>query len=392
MPITRRAALLSAATLPLVARPARADAGPILFGWIPALTGSSSAPGVGFNRGVVFAADEINAAGGVKGRKIEVVARDTQGDPSKAVNAVQELINRQKVHAIWGPVNSGEALAITPIMAKANMPNIHPCVVDSLIDAKKFPNAFRTSTANAQWDNAAVGYALDILKIKDVAVITDTTGYGTSASAASVASIAKAGAKVTYKALIDSTQADVSADMLRARESGAKAIVLWSVSTGLMSRLINARGQMGWDVPIAGHPSLGSGEIAKLLDKKEYWENVFQVGFRNASYGADGRLPPNGQAFLEKIRGKIDLADTNFWWVAGGYDAVRLVAAAIETTGSTDADAIIGHWNTLDHYPGAYGTYHFTATDHNGFPSNEVVMSKANSFRNGTFALAPGYT
>ena len=395
MAIKRRDFVLAStgalATAAILGRPALADSAPILFGQIPALTGSSSAPGVGFNRGVEYAAAEINAAGGVKGRKIEVITRDTQGDPSKAVNAVMELINRQKVHAIWGPVNSGEALATTAPMAKAFMPNIHPCVVDTLINPEKYPNAFRTATANAQWDGAAVGYLTKIVKAQKVAVVTDTTGYGTTANAASVASLGKAGIEVSYKALIDSNQADVSADMLRARNSGATAILMWTVSTGLMSRVINARGDMGWDIPIVGHPSLGSGEIAALLEKKAYWDNVFQVGFRNASYGEDGKLPARSQAFLDKIKGSIRLDDTNFWWVSGGYDAVRLVADAVAATGSSDAKDIVAHWNTLDHYPGIYGTYHFTPTEHNGFPSDEVVMSRANSNKNGTFALAPGY-
>src|SRR6201986_3340577 len=95
-------------------RPAIAQSEPIKIGWLAAMTGPSSAPTVGFNRGVIFAVDAINAAGGVKGRKIEVITRDTQGDPTKAVNATQELISQLKVHAIWGPVNSGESLAVTP--------------------------------------------------------------------------------------------------------------------------------------------------------------------------------------------------------------------------------------------------------------------------------------
>src|SRR3954470_16315447 len=123
--------------------PAIAQAEPIKIGCLAAMTGPSSAPTLGFNRGVIFAADAINAAGGVKGRKIEIVMRDTQGDPTKAVTATQELISQVKVHPIWGPLNSGEARAVTPIIARAKMPQIHPCVVETLIDTKKFPNAFR---------------------------------------------------------------------------------------------------------------------------------------------------------------------------------------------------------------------------------------------------------
>src|SRR5580700_3826323 len=148
MAISRRNVLLgSAGVLGTAAfsfpKPAIAQSEPIKIGFLAAMTGPSSAPTIGFNRGVVFAADAINAAGGVKGRKIEIVTRDTQGDPTKAVNATQDMISQAKVHAIWGPTNSGESLAVTPIMARAKMPNIHPCVVTSLIDTKKFPNAFR---------------------------------------------------------------------------------------------------------------------------------------------------------------------------------------------------------------------------------------------------------
>ncbi len=236
MLITRRGAMLGSAASLLgatLARPALADSGPILIGWLAALTGPSSAPAIGFDRGVKFAADEINAAGGVKGRKIEIVTRDTQGDPTKAVNAAQDMIGRQKVSAIWGPTNSGEALATNAVMSRAKMANIHPCVVDSLIDPAKYPNAFRIAPSNGQWDDAVRNYCLNVLKARDVAVVGDTTGYGVSAVAASVAAFKKDGANVVYQAQIDATQPDVTPDMLRMKNAGAKVLVVWSVATGM---------------------------------------------------------------------------------------------------------------------------------------------------------------
>ena len=133
MNIKRRGLLLGGTGLATasvfgLARPAIAASEPIRIGWLAALTGPSSAPGDRLQPRRVFAADAINAAGGVKGRKVEIVTRDTQGDPTKAVNATQEMISQLKVHAIWGPTNSGESLAVTAIMARAKMPNIHPCV------------------------------------------------------------------------------------------------------------------------------------------------------------------------------------------------------------------------------------------------------------------------
>lgn len=393
MQLTRRdfaIGSVATASAASIASPVFAQAEPIRIGWLAALTGPSSAPAVGFNRGVIFAADAINAAGGVKGRKIEIVTRDTQGDPTKAVNATQEMISQAKVHAIWGPTNSGESLAVTPIMARAKMPNIHPCVVDTLIDEQKFPNAFRMTPSNTQWDDAVRNYCTKIVKAKKVAVIGDTTGYGVSAAKASAAAFVKDGVEVVYLANIDSTQPDMTPDMLRAKTAGAEAIVVWSVSTGMDARMFNTRAALNWDVSFVGHPSMSSGEIAKLIDKPANWEKVYAIGYRSCSYGDDGKLPPRTQELLERLKGKVDLSDTLLWWVANAIDAVNLIAKAVEA-GSTSNDDIIKYWNSLSKYPGYFGEYSWSPTNHNGFPINELVMSAANSAKDGTFKLAPGY-
>jgi branched-chain amino acid transport system substrate-binding protein len=398
MAISRRNVLLgSAGVLGTAAfsfpKPAIAQSEPIKIGFLAAMTGPSSAPTIGFNRGVVFAVDAINAAGGVKGRKLEVITRDTQGDPTKAVNATQELISQAKVHAIWGPFNSGEALATTPIMARGKMPNLHPCVVETLIDTAKFPNAFRLAPSNSQWDDAVRNYCLNILKAKKVAVIGDTTGYGVTAVGASVAAFKKDGADVVYQANIDSTQADMTPDMLRAKNAGTEVIVVWSVSTGMEARMFNTRAAMNWDVSFVGHPSMASGELAGLVEKAANWKKVYAIGYKSCSYDAAGKLPAKSQDLVDRLlKANVAVNDTLLWWIAGGVDAVELIAKAIAESGSTDGEGLIKYWNTLSKYPGYFGTYTFTPTQHNGYPTEEIVMSEASTAKNGTFALAPGYT
>jgi len=398
MAISRRDVLLgSAGALGAASfsfpKPAIAQSEPIKIGFPAAMTGPSSAPTIGFNRGVVFAVDAINAGGGVKGRKIEVITRDTQGDPTKAVNATQELISQAKVHAMWGPFNSGEALATTPIMARAKMPNLHPCVVETLIDPVKFPNAFRLAPSNSQWDDAVRNYCLNILKAKKVAVIGDTTGYGVTAVGASVAAFKKDGADVVYQANIDATQPDLTPDMLRAKNAGAEVIVVWSVTTGMEARMFNTRAAMNWDVSFVGHPSLSSGEIAGLVEKPANWEKVYAIGYKSCSYDAAGKLPAKTQDLVDRLtKAKVAMNDTLLWWIAGGVDAIELFAKAVETSGSTDGAGIIAYLNSLAKYPGYFGNYTFTPTQHNGYLTEEVVMSEARSAKNGTFALAPGYT
>jgi branched-chain amino acid transport system substrate-binding protein len=386
------ASALSAATLSFP-KPAIAQSESIKIGCLAAMTGPSSAPTIGFNRGVYFAADAINAAGGVKRRKIEIVMRDTQGDPTKAVNATQELISQVKVHAIWGPLNSGEALATTPIMARARMLDIHPCVVESLIDNKKFPNAFRMAPSNSQWDDAVRNYCLNIVKAKKVAVIGDTTGYGVTAVGASVAAFKKDGADVVYQANVDSTQPDMTPDMLRAKNAGAEAIVVWSVSTGMEARMFNSRAAMNWDVPFVGHPSMSSGEIAGLVEKPANWKKVYAIGYKSCSYNTAGKLPAKSEELVARLlKANVVINDTLLWWIAGGIDAVELIAKAVAESGSTASEGTVKYLNTLSKYPGYFGTYTFTPTQHNGYPTDEIVMSEASTAKNGTFALAPGYT
>ncbi len=391
--VPRRAVLAAgvAGAALTIARPALAAPKPIRIGWLVALTGANSSPGIGFDRGIRFGVDEVNKAGGIGGRHLELITRDTQGDPTKAVNDVLAVINQDKIDVLLGPTNSGESLATEPVTARYKVPSLVYGVIDELIDPKKYPYFFRQLPSNRQWTQAAQHYVLDVLKAKRVAVIGDATGYGTATMQLAVAELKKAGADVTYSTLIDANQTDVTANLQKARDSRAEAMLLWSDSGGLNARLMNTRGDLGWDVPMVGHPAMGTGSVKSLLKKPEYWNKVYIVGYRSTSYAADGKLPARTQQFLAHLAGKVKLSDTTLWWVACGYDSVQLIKYAVAHGGSAKPDAIRGAWQSLKSYPGIYGDYSYTATDHNGYPTGEIVMNAANSFRNGAYALAPGY-
>jgi branched-chain amino acid transport system substrate-binding protein len=396
MPITRRrliagSAAGAAALGAGLARPAIAASEPIRIGWLPALTGPSSSSGIATNRGTILAVNEINAAGGVNGRQIELITRDTQSDPTKAVNAAVELMRQQKVHVIWGPGNSGEALAATPLIARTHVPHMDGCWADAVVDVEKYKLAFRCAPSNQQVGAAANHYVVDVLKITDVAVLGDTTGYGTASVEAYVPMLKAKGANVVYQGIVETSQPDLKPEMLRMRDAGAKVIMPWSVNAGLLSRIMNTRGQMGWDVPIAGQTALGSGQTKALLEKPEYWKNVCLINFRSCSYDEQGKLPARTAAFVERLHAaRIDSSDTLLSWIANGYDVPYLVAAAVQNAGS-EPDQMAGYWNTVKAYPGVFGDYTWSPQNHNGYPDAEVVMCQANSFRDGTFRLAPGY-
>jgi len=395
MSITRRQALLStgaAVAVAGIAKPAIAAKDPIQVGYLPALTGPSSSTGIGIKRGIQLAVKEINDAGGIDGRQVELITRDTQSDPTKAVNGAAELTRGQKVSVVFGPVNSGESLAVVPLLARTNTPQLHPCWVDTLTDPQKYPMCFRNAPTNQQIGAAANRYVLEVLKRKKVAVISDTTGYGTASVNAYVPMLKEKGAQVVYQGNVDAANPDLKPELLRMQSAGAEAIMPWSVNAGFLSRIINTRGQMGWDVPIVGQTTLGSGQTKDLLEKQDYWAKVYPNNFRPVCYAPGGKLTDRTVEFLGRLKSaKIDMGDTLLWWIALGYDSPRLIAQAMKAVG-TEPEAIVGHLNKLKGFGGVYGDISFSPEQHNGYPDEQVVMVEANSLKEGAFNLAPGYS
>jgi branched-chain amino acid transport system substrate-binding protein len=371
---------------------AQTSAPPIKIGWLVALTGPNSSPGIGFDRGIKYAVEEINQAGGIKGRQLEVVTRDTQGDPTKAVNAALELMNREKVDFMVGPTNSGEGLATTPLIARNKTPSLVYGVVDTLIDPEKYPFTFRILPSNKQWTDAAHNYILKNLNAKKVALIGDATGYGTATVNLSEQELKRLGATISYKALIEANQSDVNSDMQKAKNSGAEVILVWSDSAALNARLINARAEANWTAPIVGHPALGSGAIKPLLTAPGNWNAVYNIGYKQTSFDKAGKLPDETAKFLAAVVAKkVRVDDTTLWWIAAGYDAVQLIRRGYEAAGSSKPEDVKKALESLRGFSGAYGHYTYTAANHNGYDVNDIVMNRADSFKDGAYTLAPGY-
>jgi len=386
-----RNARLFALTLAVCTSTAFAES-PIRIGWLSSLTGALSSAAIAENQGVQFAVDEINAAGGINGRKLELITRDTGGEPTKAVNFAKQLAFVDKVDIIIGPVNSGESLATVPIVAKAGIPNLIIGSIDELTDAQKYPLAFRAINTNTQWIAGANEYAIKVLKKKKVAIIGDTSGYGTASAKLAQALLEKEGVKPVYTVLVDPNKTDLTDELTKARAAGADVLMPWSAATGLLARLFNTRGDMGWDVTIVGHPAMMAPPVKPLLNKPEYWRDAFAAGYLSTTYDAKGKLPARTQALMEKIRPKLGKGgdiDFMFWWVALGYDTVKIVEHAVKTAGSTEPAAVQKALEGTRELPGAYATYSWSAQNRNGFPDHNIVMNVAGSFKDGSYSAAP---
>src|SRR5262249_12117404 len=265
------------------------------------------------------------------------------------------LTRGAKVSVVFGPLNSGESLAVVPLLARSNTLQVHPCWVDSLTDVKKYPMCFRNAPTNQQIGAAANRYVVEVLKKKKVAVISDTTGYGTASVNAYVPMLKQMGAEVVYQGNVDAANPDLKPEILRMQSAGAEAIMPWSVNAGFLSRIINTRAQLNWDIPIVGQTTLGSGQTKALLEKPEYWAKVYPNNFRPLCYGQNGKLPDRATSFIERLRtNKVDMSDTLLWWIGVGYDSPYLIAQAMKAVG-TETDKLVAYLNQLKDFAGVYG-------------------------------------
>ena len=363
---------------------------PIKIGWLSSLTGPLSSAAIAENKGVQFAVDEINKKGGILGRPVELLTRDTAGEPAKAVNFATQLVFSDKVHVVIGPVNSGESLATVSVVAKAGTPNLIIGALEGLTDPVKYPRAFRLIVTNGQWIKTANDYAVDVMKKQKIAIIGDTSGYGTASAKQAADLLEKRGIKPVISLTIDANKADLTDEFTKMKAAGADVIMPWTAATSLHARMFNTRGDMQWDVPIVGHPALLALPVKPLLNKPEYWSNAYAAGYKSTTYDDDGKLPPSTVELMDKIKpalgGSIDFT---FWWVRLGYDCVKVIEHAIIKAGSTDPAAIEKALIETTSFNGSYTTYSWGPGKRDGFPDPDMAMNVAGTFREGSFKLAP---
>ena len=345
MSITRRQALASAGAAAVavgLAKPAIATNEPIRIGYLPALTGPSSSTGVGINRGTQLAVQEINAAGGINGRQLELIVRDTQSDPTKAVNASAELTSQEQVQVDLGAAQfrrgaRGHAAdRALEYAANASLlgrqPDRHAEISDVLPQRADQP-------ADRRRGEPLRGRSAEATRRSRV--IGDTTGYGTASVNAYVPMLKAKGADVVYQGNVDATNPDLKPELLRMQAAGAEVIMPWSVNAGFLSRIINTRGDMGWDVPIVGQTTLGSGQTKALLEKPEYWEKVYPNNFRTVLLHA-GRQAAGSHRRLRRPSARAPRSTWAIRCCGGSRSAMtapRLIAEAMKAVG-TEPDKV----------------------------------------------------
>jgi branched-chain amino acid transport system substrate-binding protein len=367
---------ISAAVLGLSGLAHAAD--PIKIGVSGPFTGGSSSMGVSMRDGVKLAVEEINKAGGVIGRQLQIVERDDEAKNERGVQIAQELINKEKVAVTVGFINTGVALASQRFYQEAKIPVMNNVATGSLIthqfDDQPENYIFRNAAHDSIQAPMIVEEAISRRGFKKVAILSDSTNYGQLGRADLEKALEQKGVKAVAVEKFNIKDVDMTAQLLKAKEAGAEAILTYGIGPEL-AQIANGMTKLGWKVPMVGSWTLS---MANYID--------------NAGPGGEGaRMPqtfiqepttPKRQSFiinyLKTFNPKNARIDSPVS-AAQGYDSIYLLAAAIKQANSTEGPKIKAALEDLKApVEGVVTTYNkpFTAKDHDAITANIPVFGE----------------
>jgi branched-chain amino acid transport system substrate-binding protein len=378
MSMTRRQLLATASATAILAisTGARAEE-PIKFGLVASLSGESARAGEAITRGLTVAIDEVNAKGGVLGRKIELIRRDDESNPSKGLAAARELIQREKVAVLFGGLDTPVSMAIVPLANSEKTPFMGTWAAGTPITRNGAnPNfVFRVSAVDELVDKAILQYALKTYHAQKPGMILVNNSWGESNEAGLKAALAAQ--NITYAGIekFEGNELDVVPQLSRLKAGGADVLFLVG-NVGPASQVVKSLDRMNWKVPVVSHWGPAGGRFTELAGKSA--ENVHFV----QTYSFFGTQSPVGQKVLAElmkkypdIKGAGDV--TPAVGVANAYDCAQLAALAIAAAGSTDGDAVRQGFYKIGKYDGLIKSYDkpFSPQNHDALSENDYVWA-----------------
>jgi branched-chain amino acid transport system substrate-binding protein len=346
-----------------------ASSAPIKIGALFSVTGPPSFLGEPERNTAKMVVDEINAKGGIKGRKLELVVYDTQGDATKAVQAANRLIKEDKVVAIIGPSTTGESMAVIPVAEKEGIPLIS-CAAGSKITDPVKKWVFKT----AQNDGLAVTKIYEHLnrkKISKVAILTVSDGFGSSGREQLKAHAAKFGIQIVVDDTYGPKDTDMTSQLTKIRGSQAQAIICWGTNPGPAVIAKNIK-QLGIKLPLFMSHGVSSKKFIEL-----------------AGDAAEGIILPSGRVIVSDVLPSSDkqkkslmafVKDYQNHYKAEGdhfgghaWDAVMLLKGAIERSGDSPA-GIRDQLEKTTGFAGIGGIFTYSAADHAGLSKDAFVL------------------
>jgi branched-chain amino acid transport system substrate-binding protein len=299
------------------------------------LSGAGATSGTNFKNGVELAVKEINAVGGILGRKIQSTTADTQTNPGIAKALTQKAVD-QDVFAVFGPVFSGSIMVSMAETRRAEIPNFTGGEAAS-ITMQGNPYVFRTSFTQATAMPKIARYITDQAKVKTLALIYVNNDFGKGGREMLMKALEKSNTKIVADVSTDSGQVDFSAAVLKAKQSNADALFVYTNEEESARALRELRKQ-GWNKPIIGETVLTSQKVIELAGEAANGA-VAHVGLT-----VDAPLPAI-RAFRAKFEKEYKyISDHNG---LKGYSGVYALKAAIEKVGKFDKKLVAKAMHTL---------------------------------------------
>ena len=338
-------------------------------------TGGSSPMGASMRDGARLAAEEINAKGGVLGKKIELVERDDQATPERGAQVMQDLVSNEKVVAVLGPINTGVALASYKYPMQAKIPlliNVSAgAPVNELFKDNPDNYVFRIAASDDIQAEMIVGEAADKRGLKTVAFLCDETNYGQNGCKKMTDAATKRGITAVSVGKFKIKDTDMTPQLQEARKAGAQAVLTYGIGPEL-AQIANGMNKLGWKVPMIAS---WTASMSNFIDAAAANGNGVQMP---QTFIQDGATRPQATAFIDAYKKKYS-ADRipSAVSAAQGYDSMHLLANAIAQAGSTEGPKVKAALENLTApYDGAIATFNkpYSATDHEAIHKEQVVM------------------
>jgi len=325
------------------------DGGNIQIGVPVPLSGDSASAGQDILAAAKVAAGEINDRGGVKGRKLEIVPADDACSPQQAAQAAQKLVNSGVVAAAGGYC-SGAAVAAGPIFGRANLPFILDASTNPVLTDQGQGKVFRTCGRDDRQGDFAAKFVVDTLHAKRVAVLHDNTTYAKGLAEAAVAALKKNGqAEVTYFDALTAGQSDYTPVLTNIAGTHPDVVYFtgYFAEAGL---LLKQRKQLGLTFQLVGGDA--TTDVSAL---------------RTAGTAAEGFIAttaplattlPSAADFVKRFKSENTGTDPGPF-SAYEYDAINVLAKAIERAGSTKGPELLKALHELPEYQGVTGPISF---------------------------------
>ncbi len=342
----------------------------IKIGVILATTGAYATMGEGQKLGAVLAIKKINEAGGVNGKKIEMIFEDDEGDPGKGSMAIRKLISNDKVVAIYGCNTNVVSYATSLIAEEMKVPMIASVPSRKVVMGKQF--AFHNIPVEDLLFEV-VGEYFQVRGWKKIGILHDATEYGMDLSKGMSEWLLPKGI-TSILTKFSPGASDLFPQWLVLRKENVDIVLLIAGPPKAAAIALKNRKQAGIATPIIASPSLANKKFLELAgDAAE--------GMMIVSHFHYGKWTPSELIIINYMKQQApDVSLNNFH--ALGWDAIHLFAEAMKKAGS-DPLKIRDELERIKNYEGAVGVYSFSPTNHNGHGRGSLTISKV---KDGRFA------